>query len=223
MKRVLPNTIEFDIAGFPGTQSIAEALVSLTMGNRQADEGLLFDDFLLQLVEDINSKGRTLNTEFAKSVEFKHFIRNVLAKAVRARQQIKFDAYRSILLNTLISSKPDHAEAEEVASLVHILQDRHISLLKILYSPLDSDCQIGKAVGPGSDGITTINQILGKLLPGWSADEIESAWWDLYDAGIHRTRGTMTLRTDRGIHRLDNRLTVYGRVVARYIFGEDSL
>lgn len=223
MENVLPNTIEFDIAGFSGAESYTEALVALATDNRQADESLLFDDFLLQLIEDFNSEGDALNTEFVESDEFEHFIRNVFSKAVRARQKIKFDAYRSILLRTVTSSKPDHAEAEDVASLVHVLQDRHLSLLKILHSPLDFDHQYGPAVGSGGNGITTINEILGKLLPGWSLDEIERAWWDLYDAGIHRTRGTLTLRTDRGIRRLENRLTVYGRVVARYIFGNDRL
>jgi hypothetical protein len=175
------------------------------------------NEFLADLAEDLQSVKDQINREFAKSEEFQDLTEDILSKAAETRQQEKLDALRAIFLNTVLSDHPDYGATAEIADLVYNWQPRHIVLLKILNNPLAADEQMGSVVGHGGGLITSIGQILGKLLPEWEEDQIDRTWQDLYDRQIHRTPGTRTMITDQGIRQLDGRLTDFGQTVASYL------
>jgi hypothetical protein len=175
------------------------------------------NEFLADLAEDLQSVKDQINREFAESEEFQDLTEDILSKAAETRQQEKLDALRAIFLNTVLSDHPDYGAIAEIADLVYNWQPRHIVLLKILNNPLAADEQMGSVVGHGGGLITSIGQILGKLLPEWEEDQIDRTWQDLYDRQIHRTPGTRTMITDQGIRQLDGRLTDFGQTVASYL------
>ena len=175
------------------------------------------NDFLINLAEDLQSVKDRINREFAESEEFQDLTEDILSKAAETRQLEKLDALRAIFLNTVLSDHPSYDATAEIADLVHNWQPRHIILLKILDNPLAADEQMGGVVGYGGGLVTSIAQILGKLLPEWDDDQIDRTWQDLYDNQIHRTPGTRTMITDQGIRQLDGRLTDFGQMVAGYL------
>jgi hypothetical protein len=173
--------------------------------------------FLVDLAEDLQSVKDQINREFAKSEEFQDLTEDILSKAVETRQQEKLDALRAIFLNTVLSDHPDYGETAEIADLVYGWQFRHVVLLKILDDPRAADEQMGRVVGEGGGLTTSINRILGKLLPEWNEDQIERTWQDLHDKRIHRMSGTRTMMSDTGIRQIENRLTDFGSKVTSYL------
>jgi hypothetical protein len=175
------------------------------------------NDFLTDLAEELQSVKDQINRDFAKSEEFQVLTEDILSKAAETRQQEKLDALRAIFLNTVLADHPSYDATAEIIDLVYSWQTRHIILLKILDNPLVADEQMEGVVGPGGGLVTSIRQILGRLLPEWDEDQIDRTWQDLYDRQIHRTQGTRTMITDQGIHQLEGRLTDFGRLVAAHL------
>jgi hypothetical protein len=175
------------------------------------------NEFLTDLAEDLQSVKDRINRHLAESEGFQDLTEDILSKAAETRQPEKLDALRAIFLNTVLSDLPDFGEAAEIADLVYNWQPRHIILLKILDNPLAADEQMGNVVGPGGGLVTSIGQILEKLLPEWDEDQIDRTWQELYDKQIHRTPGTRTMITDRGIRQVEGRLTDFGQKVAGYL------
>jgi hypothetical protein len=175
------------------------------------------NQFLVDLVEELQQLNERVNKEFVQSDDFQDHAEGIFFKAAECRQQEKLDAFRSIFLNTIMSTHPRYAEAAEIADAINRWQARHVVLIRILADPPSADREMGGAVGLGGGIITSINQIIRKLLPEWDDDQIDRTWSDLYDAKIHRTPGTKTMMSDMGIRQLDSRLTDFGKKVARYI------
>lgn len=176
-------------------------------------------DFLAKLAEDIRALRDRINEKTLSTNQFRDLAEEILTKVAETKQEEKLDALRAIFLNTILSDRPKYDEAMEIANLVHQWQPRHIVLLKILSNPRAADKQMGHVVGEGGGVATSIHQILKALLPEWEDDQIERTWQDLYAANIHKTAGTRTMITDRGIHRLENRETGFGAKVASYLEG----
>lgn len=175
------------------------------------------NDFLADLAEDLQSVKDQINREFAVSEDFQDLTEDILSKAAETRQQEKLDALRAIFLNTVLSNRPSYDATVEMADLVYRWQPRHIILLKILDNPMAADEQMGGVVGRGGGFVTSIGEILGKLLPEWDEEQIDRTWQDLYDKQIHRTPGTRTMITNQGIRQLDGRFTEFGQLVAGYL------
>lgn len=172
------------------------------------------EGFLLELAANVNAVKQQVNSDFVKSEEFADLTENIISKASESRQQEKLDALRAIFLNTSLANRPNYDEATEVIELIGSWQKRHIVLLKILSDPYAADRQMNNVVG---DNGSSIEEIIGKLLPEWDTDQIERTWQDLYNANIHRTPESKGMMTNQGIFHLENRLTTFGRKVASYI------
>lgn len=177
------------------------------------------NQFLIRLADQFQQLQDRVDTDFIQTEEFQDLAEDIFSKAAESRQQEKLDAFRSIFLNTILSNHPSYSAATEIADLVNRWQARHVILLRILADPVDADREMGGAVGPGGGLATSISQMLGTLLPDWDDDQIDRTWQDLYDDRIHRTSGTNTMMTDRGIHQLEKQLTDFGQKVAEYISG----
>lgn len=175
------------------------------------------NEFLKDLADDLAEVKENINQKFVTSDEFEDLTEDIFSKAAESRQKEKLDAFRAIFVNTITSERANYDEAAEIVTLINSWQPRHIVQLKILSDPVAADSQRGNVVGSGGGISTSLNQIFTKLLPDWDEDQIERTWSDLYDAKIHRTSGTKTMMTDKGIHQLEGRLTEFGQKVARYL------
>lgn len=202
------------LGAVPGVGGLLSGLAGELIARRQNRR---FEGFLRSLVEDLKEVQGRLNEEFIRTEGLEDLAEDVFTKAADTRQREKLDAFRAIFVNTVSSANPSYDQAAEVLDLIDRWQGRHVVLLRILDDPISADEAIGNPVGEGGGISTSINSILRALLPQWSDDEIERTWKDLYDAQLHRTSGTKTMMTDRGIYQLENRLTDFGRRVADFI------
>lgn len=189
---------------------IAQAIISKKQNRR-------LNEFLVSLSDDLKALETHVNTDFLRTEDFQDLSEDIFSKASETRQQEKLDAFRSIFVNTVLSSSPSYDEAAEIADLVNGWQPRHVVLMRILADPMEADRERGNVVGSGGGMMTSISTILHKLLPEWDDDQIDRTWQELHDAQIHRTPGTKTMMTDQGINQLNNRLTDFGHKVARYL------
>jgi hypothetical protein len=189
---------------------VAQAVISRRQNRR-------LNEFLLNLANDLSRLKSSLNAEFLKTEDFHDLAEEVFGKAAETRQADKLQALRNLFVNTILSANPTYDEAAEIIRMLEGWQPRHIVLLRILADPIAADRSMKNAVGPGGGTLTSINQILRKLLPGWDEEQIDRTWNELHDARIHATRGTRAMMTDRGIHQLEGRLTEFGQRVAWYL------
>jgi hypothetical protein len=91
-------------------------------------------------------------------------------------------------------------------------------MLKILSNPKFADEQMGIIVGEGGSGsITSIMEILGKLLPNWTEDQIQRTMEDLNRDHIQEITQLRTMITNKGYHQLEGRLSKFGKRVFVYI------
>ena len=189
---------------------IAGAIISKRQNRR-------LNQFLFTLAENLTSLESRVNSDFLHAEDFQDLAEDVFSKAAETRQQEKLDALRAIFVNTVLSDSPTYDEASEIVELINGWQPRHIILMHILADPAAADKQMGNVVGLGGGLTTSTSTILHKLLPEWDDDQIDRTWKELHDAQIHRTPGTKTMITDQGINQLHNRLTDFGKKVARYL------
>lgn len=189
---------------------IATAVISKRQNRR-------LNEFLTTLAADLSELKDSVNADFVATEEFQDLAEDVFAKAADTRQKEKLEAFRRIFLNCVVSENANYDEAAEMAAVVDRWQPRHIVLLWILADPAGADRARGDVVGPGGGLTTSISQILSKLVPTWDDEQIERTWQELYVARIHRTAGTKTMMTDKGIGQLENRLTEFGQKVAHYL------
>ncbi len=189
---------------------IAGAIISKRQNRR-------LNQFLVTLAENLKNLESRVNSDFLQTEDFQDLAEDVFSKAAETRQQEKLDAFRAIFVNTVLSDSPTYDEASEIVDLINGWQPRHIILMHILADPAAADKQMGNVVGPGGGLTTSISTILHKLLPEWDDDQIDRTWKELHDAQMHRTPGTKTMMTDQGINQLQNRVTDFGKKVARYL------
>lgn len=173
--------------------------------------------FLIDLADDLTSLEQEINQNFVKTGEFEDLCEDIFSRASENRQQEKLDSFRSLFVSTLLDDKPNYDNVSEIAQLVDSWQSRHIKILRILNSPIEIDKSLGTPVGKGGGFTTSINSLLLKLLPEWSAEEIDRTWTDLYDAKVINTPSTRGMMTDRGILQLEDRLTEYGKIIIHSI------
>jgi hypothetical protein len=220
-KQIEPTVVEEVASGtaialnaIPLVGGVLGGIAQAVVARRQSQR---LEEFLRELAADLHESEARINREFVKTVDFQNLAEDVISRAADSRQQERLDAMRAVFLNTVLSDRPQYNEAMEIDELVSTWQPRHLVLLKILADPRAADQQLGRVVGNGGGIATSINQILGRLLPEWDDEQIERTWEELRAAGMHNTPGTKTMMTDRGIGQLEGRLTQHGRKVATYI------
>lgn len=175
------------------------------------------DKFLIDLAADFDFVKERINSDIINYDELENLVEDIFSKASESMYQEKLDAFRSILLNYVLSEGPNYDEAAEITDLVNRWQHRHIILLKILSNPRIADEQMGNVVGDEVGFSTNLGRILQKLLPKWDDDQIERTWVDLYKVRIVRSPNANIAISDTGIRQLEYRLTEFGIKIVGYL------
>lgn len=177
------------------------------------------NEFLTNLAADVIAVKERINHDTATSEEMVDVIEAMLIKAGDTVQTKKLDALRAVFLNTMLFARPNYDEAHEIINRISGWEPRHLMMLNILANPQEADRQMGSVVGQGSGFETTFSQILQKLLPAWSYNQIARTWEELCDKRILNVApgNVGAMMTDQGIHHLENRLTEFGYRVVRYL------
>lgn len=121
----------------------------------------------------------------------------------------------------MLSSTVSYDEVEEFVRILDRLRPEHIHLMRILRDPIAYDEETGNPVGKGQPGgITSISQIMRKLLPDWEQLHIREIATVLeQDERLiqHIVSRYGTMLTDQGIYHLQNSLTEKGKRFCSFI------
>jgi len=151
---------------------------------------------LIQLHKDIEA----LEGKFDKEVLTREYFITTFIEAFRnaraTHDKEKIEAFRAIILNTLISQEPHEDEAAVMLSLTGRLSPLHIKLLKIFEEPskaLEHNPEAKARFENISMG--SLQTLTSALLPRYQPDLVKTAVEDLINSGllnISSFGGTMT-------------------------------
>ena len=191
-------------------------VASTLIANRQSRR---LNNFLSKLADDFNRLESLLNDEFMKSEDFEDLVEDVFTKASDARRQEKLDAFRAIFMNACIDESPSYNEIEEIIVLVSSWQVRHILLLKAFANPNAARLEslVFKPLPSEPEPWVEVGDVIRHLFPEWTDDQIQRTWSDLRDSRIiHDDQlGMLVMESER--KNLANRLSTFGKIVARYL------
>ena len=153
-------------------------------------------ELLIKLSKDLENLENRYNEDTLKK---DYFISTFIAASkgvIENHDQEKVNAFRAIILNTLIAENPKEDEVAMFIGMTQRLTPLHIKLLKILRDPkleIEKDPEKkSKMDAVYSGGISTLTSL---IIPQYSEDLVKIAFQDLYNMGLHSTSswgGTMS-------------------------------
>ena len=157
-------------------------------------------ELLMQLNEDFKSLEERYNEEVLTKDYFITTFLTAFKQAVETHQEEKINAFRAIILNTLLISEPNEDEIAFFINITQRLTPIHIKLLRIFSNPqssLDNNPEAKSKLQNISMG--GLSSLTLALLPGYDDNLIENAFKDLYNMGFHTTSSYRTTMTGHGI------------------------
>ncbi len=173
---------------------------------------------LIQLQKDIEA----LEGKFSKEVLTREYFITTFIEAFRnarvTHSKEKIDAFRAIILNTLIVKEPKEDEIAVMVNLVTRFTPLHIKLLRIFEDPrkaLENNSDVKSRFETASMG--SIKNLISNLLPEYQGALVETVTEDLINAGLLNlaAKGTSTMMTGHGV--LEGRLSDFGKLFVSYI------
>ena len=169
-----------------------------------------FRKFLRDLAEDVERVKGDLDeqaNEHVRTDEFAYLLEKSFRGAVESYHEDKGEAYRAILVNSLLPNAPDEDHKLYFVSLLDAFTPLHIRILRILRDPVAYDEETGKGVGEGGGITTTRLQILRTLMPEYQDELLEGMWRDLNIRGMVSVDSLRGMITDKGILQMRGLLT----------------
>ena len=177
-------------------------------------------EFLRDLAEDVQQIQDRLDEsskDHVRTDEFAYLIEKSFRGAMESYQKEKIEAYRAILVNSLLPNAPDEDRKLFFVSLVDALTPLHFRIMRILRDPEGYDAATGNRVGAGGGLSTSRKEILQKLMPEYEADLLEATWRDLNVRGVVTTDSLGGMITDRGISQMARLLTPVGKQFVGFV------
>lgn len=163
-------------------------------------------DFTEKLAQDLEGVQNVIDEEVVHTDEFTFLFMRVYQNVQRDYQQSKLDAYRNILVNSLVVDI-EASVAENYLYQVERLTPMHLRVLSAFYS----DHRNRAALGTRESG--SLMQTLRMLLPEVAEVHIKGCVFDLDQAGItgNVSNSLMMGMTSNGATTLESRVTPLGR------------
>lgn len=143
---------------------------------------------LISFVEDLARRLRWIEhqvkAERIPTEEFGHLFFDTLRSAYRDYQQEKLEAYRAILLNTLIAPDFIPDESELFLSLVRELAVHHIQMLRVLYQPQESISEDIRFESQDGQYVMSIRGVLHRVFAGAPEGFVDAIWTGLSARGL---------------------------------------
>jgi hypothetical protein len=167
------------------------------------------EQFAKDVADDMSSFKEQIKSEYIKTDEFAFMFEKCFRGAADHPQKEKLDAFRAILLNSMIKDT-SWEEKEYFLSLVNALSVLHIRILKFLAKPKDYLAQAGIPEGNIRGGFS---QFFPVAIPGINVEVIRSAFGDLYRYGLTNTDSNIftTMTSSEGLQLLGNRVSDLGK------------
>ena len=200
------NVIRAGLATVPFAGGFASLLSDYIPSAKQRRLVQFTDDLAagLQRLEDRLDQDVILTDDFAFIFE------KCFRGAAENYQQEKLDAFRGILLNSIIGTPAHEEEKEYFLTLVGTLSTLHIRILRFMANPIGYLRTHGLSSVDIRGGFSDFFPI---AIPNIDLEVMKSAFHDLYQYGLINTNKTvfMTMTSGRGLELLGDRMTPFGR------------
>jgi len=166
------NVVKALLANFPVGAAIA-SLMTDYIPKRQTQR---LEEFAKRVAEDIAGRQERVDAEFVKTDEFAYLFEECFRGVARNYQQEKIEAFRGILVNSLISREAGQAEREFFLGLVQTLTVLHIQIMRLMAQP--ERLQVPAPPRKGSQ-LKGLGASIEAVLPNVSGEAILAAFDDL--------------------------------------------
>ena len=206
------NAVKAILVNFPIGSSIASLLTDYIPSQRE--KRIL--EFTETVSKDLKRLENEINEDYIRNDKFAFIIEKCFKGAAENYQKEKIEAFRAILVNSLIDTSTSQTVKEYYLNLVNNLTVLHIQLLSFFASPL----KFLNANGIDESKIQGgLGSFLPIVLPNANLALIKLAFNDLYRFGFTNTDGssfnTMTVKS--GLELLGDRMTKDGRAFIKFI------
>lgn len=178
------NVFKAILSAAPFTGALASLLTDYIPSQRQKR----VEQFAAQLAQDLDRLQSRVNSDYVLTDEFAFLFEKCFRAVADNPQKEKIDAFRAILVNSVLSSSLLEEEKEYFLTLATNLATLHLRILRFLATPEEylQAAQIPpESVGGGFSDIFRV------VFPGIQLDVAKSALGDLYQNGL--------ISTDKGI------------------------
>jgi hypothetical protein len=199
------NIFKAILSAAPFTGALASLITDYIPTQRQKR----VEEFTTQLAQDLDRLKTTVNSEYVLSDDFAFLFEKSFRAVAENPQKEKLDAFRAILLNSVLAKTMPEEEKEYFLSLAMSLTTLHLRVLRFLATPE----QYLQAVGIGAQSVQGgFGTIFRTVFPNVQLDVAASAFGDLHQIGLINTDkgifGTMTAGS--GIPLVKGRMTKLG-------------
>jgi hypothetical protein len=217
-KDLLATLVKMAFELVPGGGALAE-LVDYGMAEMKEKR---LREFLAQLKIDLDDLQVTLNEDYVKTAEFAFLFEHTLRGVSQNYQKEKLDAYRALLVNSLIRLNVESERKEYFLNLVNSLTVSHLIFLRVLVNPIKwASVRRLEFKQPTTEYGPTPVTTLRLLLPKYQDSQIIAVMSDLYYNGL----SSLTPNHLAGVHGPDlnsitGRLTSLGHEFLNFIILE---
>lgn len=172
-------------------------------------------EFTKKVADELTRHNQRLNADFVKTEDFAHLWQLSFRKVSEERGQQKLEAYKNILVNSLILDV-DTATIDEYVDVASRLGDIDLRVLSAFVSDASNQPAVGQLQNFPQGSLM---QTLRALLPELDEGKIDRAILVLDGAGITNKvqQSLMTGMTGHGATQLESRLTAFGRSFVDFV------
>ena len=195
------------------TTPFAGGIASLLSDHIPSARFRRLENFTTKIAEDLSRLQDRVSTTRMESEQFAWVFEQSFRGAADDYRTEKFEAFRAILVNSAIPGDLSAEEEEFFLGLVTRLSVLHLRILRFMAQPRE---YLADAGIPEESIVGGFETMFATAIPGVSADVVESAFQDLYDAGLTTTGKNIfgTITSDQGLQLLGGRVSKLG---ARFI------
>jgi hypothetical protein len=191
------------------TAPFAGGISSLITDYIPSSRVLRLEQFAEQVASDLKEVAAKVDVDYIRTDEFAFIFERSFRGAAENYQREKLEAFRGILVNSVIRTDIEQEEKEYFLVLANNLSILHLRILRLMAEPKQylADLRIDERRVRG--GFT---EMFGVVIPGVDPSVIQSAFGDLYQSGLITTDknifGTMT--SAQGLQLLGDRVSDLG-------------
>jgi|SRR6185312_1660553 len=174
-------------------------------------------DFVAQLKIDVDSMKDKIKNELIQTDEFAYLFEQTFRVINENYQKEKIDAFRILLVNSLIRTDVNAEKKEILFNILKNLSVRHIKFLKMFYDPEKYVKENRCNISPYSQA--PVGVLLSEIFPEYNTDEINLILTDLHNMGLGGIDPSAlgVVQSSYGIHMVQNRLKQLGRSIVEFI------
>lgn len=180
-------------------------------------------EFMNTLRLDVDTLKNQINTKYTDKDDFLDVFETTIKYTINERSEEKRLYYKNILKNSIIDVKVDYDKTEKYLRIIDSMDELELLILKIFDNPIKYNQENGYNIVYKErirfDQMPSATEVLRRLLPQYSREDITIAWNDLESRWLINVSSTppSTESILGPLDILENRLLKKGRDLVNFI------